>query len=242
MNNIKNSGIILLITLSFLYFLFFIKPMPQDLSYHQFADQINHFAINHFHNVISNLCFIIIGLYGLKITLDNKEISLSWYLFIISIILVGPGSAYYHFNPNNETLFWDRLPMTLGFISLSSYVLIEIFKIKKEFLFISITFLIGMICLMYWVKFDDLRFYLWVQLTPIVLLLYIALFYQTERLKKKYLFCAVVLYVLAKMTEKYDATIFEKLHYSGHSLKHLLAGLGVYSLILMYKKRSSKSL
>ncbi|MBT3812899.1 MAG: hypothetical protein HOE45_04700 [Gammaproteobacteria bacterium] len=34
------------------------------------------------------------------------------------LILVAAGSSYYHWNPNNQTLVWDRLPMTICFMSL----------------------------------------------------------------------------------------------------------------------------
>jgi hypothetical protein len=33
----------------------------------------------------------------------------------LGIFLTGFGSSYYHWNPNDDTLFWDRLPMTLCF-------------------------------------------------------------------------------------------------------------------------------
>jgi hypothetical protein len=32
--------------------------------------------------------------------------------------LTGFGSSYYHWNPNDDTLFWDRLPMTLCFMAI----------------------------------------------------------------------------------------------------------------------------
>jgi hypothetical protein len=32
--------------------------------------------------------------------------------------LVAAGSTYYHLRPDNGTLFWDRLPMTVVFVSL----------------------------------------------------------------------------------------------------------------------------
>jgi hypothetical protein len=41
-----------------------------------------------------------------------------WYVLFAGITLVSFGSAYYHWSPNDTILFWDRLPMTIGFIGL----------------------------------------------------------------------------------------------------------------------------
>lgn len=41
-----------------------------------------------------------------------------WLFFFIAVVLVGFGSAWYHHQPANASLVWDRLPMTLAFASL----------------------------------------------------------------------------------------------------------------------------
>ena len=33
------------------------------------------------------------------------------------MLLTAVGSSYYHLAPDNERLFWDRLPMTIAFSS-----------------------------------------------------------------------------------------------------------------------------
>lgn len=40
-------------------------------------------------------------------------------IFFVGVLLTGLGSAYYHWRRDNATLFWDRLPMTIGFMALS---------------------------------------------------------------------------------------------------------------------------
>eukprot|EP01124_Arcella_intermedia_P027578 TRINITY_DN5430_c0_g2_i2.p1 TRINITY_DN5430_c0_g2~~TRINITY_DN5430_c0_g2_i2.p1 ORF type:complete len:216 (+),score=45.51 TRINITY_DN5430_c0_g2_i2:253-900(+) len=40
-----------------------------------------------------------------------------WLLFFLSYFFVSIGSAYYHWRPNNWSLVWDRLPMTLCFMT-----------------------------------------------------------------------------------------------------------------------------
>src|SRR5580692_4375224 len=43
-----------------------VPPIPQDQSYHQFADQRTLFGVRNFWNVVSNLPFIAVGAAGLS--------------------------------------------------------------------------------------------------------------------------------------------------------------------------------
>ena len=43
---------------------------------------------------------------------------LPYVVFFIGMLLTAVGSSYYHLEPDNERLFWDRLPMTIAFMSL----------------------------------------------------------------------------------------------------------------------------
>ena len=47
---------------------------------------------------------------------SNTEIAIV--IYFSGVALVALGSAYYHEDPENETLFWDRLPMTIAFMAL----------------------------------------------------------------------------------------------------------------------------
>ena len=40
----------------------------------------------------------------------------SWFVFFLGVALVFLGSGYYHYAPNDDSLVWDRLPMTVAFI------------------------------------------------------------------------------------------------------------------------------
>jgi len=54
------------------------------------------------------------------------------------------------------------------------------------------------------------------------------------------LWLAAVLYALAKVTEALDAQIFSLTRWiSGHTLKHLLAALAVYSVLRHLMKRAA---
>lgn len=222
------------------YFFAFGEKWEQDPSFHNFADSHDMMGLFNFHNVTSNLPFCIVAYLGIKDYFNDKaNYTISWLAFFVGVFLVGPGSAYYHYNPNNDTLVWDRIPMTIAFMGITSAAFCNLYKIKEEakVLFPLIALGIGSVIL--WHFTNDLRVYAWVQITPILTMFYIAFAYPTEKLKPKYLVGAILFYVLAKTTEKYDQQIFDMIHYSGHSIKHLLASITVLILVRMNKRQAS---
>jgi hypothetical protein len=64
-------------------------------------------------NVLSNIPFVIIGIIGLVIFAKHTDSYLpktAMICFFIAVVLTGFGSAYYHIEPNNTNLVWDRIP------------------------------------------------------------------------------------------------------------------------------------
>jgi hypothetical protein len=223
--------------LSLAIILVFLSPMKQDPHYHEFADTCAHMGIFNFHNVFSNILFTVFSFLGFRHYLhDKKGRGISWLVFLIGVFLVAPGSAYYHYNPTNQTLIWDRIPMTMAFMGLTAFAFTEVFQLKREWPVLLLFLAIGFYSIFHWIIFNDLRIYGWVQLTPILVYLYMAIFLPTPSLRPKYLGVAVLFYLLAKATEHNDLFIYNLLGYSGHSLKHILASFSVFSLIEMKKR------
>jgi hypothetical protein len=219
--------------------MFFVAPIPQDPHYHMFSDQRTICGINHFWNVISNLPFLIVGIYGLwrlpQIQIPN--IKLAYVIFCVGVILVCFGSGYYHYNPNSHTLVWDRLPMTIAFMALFSLLLHErVLKNPKTFSLIPLL-LIGAASVFYWDWTEsqgqgDLRFYALVQFLPILLIPLILWLYPKFYFDSRLLLWAFVFYFLAKLLEHFDQNIFSFLgEMSGHSLKHVSAAIAVLFII-----------
>ena len=94
--------------------LLLLPPITQDQSYHRFADPRAFFGMPNFWNVVSNLPFIAVGVVGLR-QFHRDPATL---VIFLGIFLTGFGSSYYHWNPSDRTLFWDRLPMTLCFMAI----------------------------------------------------------------------------------------------------------------------------
>ena len=95
--------------------------IPQDQSYHGFADQRTLLGVPNGADVLSNLAFALVGIFGLAGLLSHRRLRFNasteagLWLIAVGIIGTAVGSAWYHLNPTNATLFWDRLPMTVVF-------------------------------------------------------------------------------------------------------------------------------
>ena len=218
-----------------------LQPIIQDLSYHDFADDRQFFGVPKFFNVISNIPFALFGIIGVLYCRNfrRKEADWSWMTLFIGVTLVSIGSGYYHLNPGNDTLVWDRLPMTIGFMGLFIAILSEYVNPKIETYFLVPAILLGLLSVLIWQLTDDLRFYIWVQFFPILSIPIVLWLYKSRYTHVRFLLYALIFYLFAKLFEFYDSGIFSLLweQFSGHSLKHILASLSVLSLYVMLKKR-----
>jgi len=105
-----------------------LPPIPQDPIYHIYADQRTVMGIPNFWNVVSNLPFLLLGLIGVATIAMNRtpgflpELKTIYLIFFAGVFLTGLGSAYYHLNPVNSTIIWDRLALTILFMAFFSAV------------------------------------------------------------------------------------------------------------------------
>ncbi len=215
--------------------LLLLPAIPQDQSYHLFADQRTLLGISHFWNVISNLPFIAVGGVGLWQFRRNPATA----VLFLAILLTGFGSSYYHLNPNDRTLFWDRLPMALGFMAILAIVIEERLDARTGAMLLWPLLAIAVFSLLVWRWTDDLRLYAWVQFFPIVALLVIFLTRPPKYTGTRYWILAAALYVLAKLFEFYDDAIYSiGSIVSGHTLKHLAAAAACFMILRYFQTRS----
>jgi Ceramidase len=214
--------------------LLLLPPIPQDQSYHQFADQRAIFGIPNFWNVVSNLPFLAVGAAGLwRFRNDPATVVL-----FLGIFLTGIGSSYYHWNPNDRTLFWDRLPMTLAFAAILALVVAERVNARAGAMLLWPALAIGLFSLLLWLWTDDLRLYFWVQFFPGLALLLLFLMCSPKYTGTYYWIIAAGLYALAKVFEFSDHAIFSAGYLlSGHTLKHLSAAAACFTILRYFETR-----
>jgi len=230
-----------------------LPRMAQPQDYHNFADQRTFLAVPNFLNVISNAPFLIAGVWGLMVVLGLRESASRpfimpverWPYVILSVgvALTCFGSAYYHLAPSNARLVWDRLPMTLGFMSLLSAIVMERVNLHAGLVALGPLMLLGLASVVQWYVSEmrgagDLRLYLMVQFYTLVLILLILWLFPARYTRGADMVVAMGFYVLAKICELLDRQIFQLGHIiSGHTLKHLAAALGVYWIFRMLARR-----
>src|SRR5688572_14452525 len=89
-----------------------LPPQPQSQAYHRMADGRTLLGIPNALNVLSNLPFVAVGLYGLarlgpgrspNAFRDARE-RWPYAVFFVGLALTGLGSAYYHLEPGDARL------------------------------------------------------------------------------------------------------------------------------------------
>lgn len=233
--------ILVIVILGSLFWILSLEPISQNTAYHSFADTRVFFSIPNFLDVVTNLPFLVVGIVGIRFCLGMQEsgIRSSWIVFFTGVTLVGIGSAYYHLSPDNESLVWDRLPMTIGFMGLFVALLGEYLGNRIAVLLLYPAVGLGLATVMYWNFTDDLRPYYWVQLVPLITIPTVMALFQNKSSHQWLLLVGLGWYALAKLTESYDMALFlgtEEL-LSGHSMKHLFAAAGICSVLIMLQRR-----
>lgn len=226
--------------------LIMLQPaMPQDVTYHAFADARSYIGIPNFFDVTSNLPFLIVGAAGVMHCRSGDVAGYrpGWLTLFAGVAMISLGSGYYHLSPDNRTLVWDRLPMTIGFMGLFVALLSDYLRPRIGRTLLLPALLTGMFSVFYWHFTDDLRLYYWVQFMPLLTVLVVVFLFRPSYSRQWMLIASLGFYMLGKFAELYDREIFAFLQgsVSGHTLKHLLSAAGCLTLLLMLVNREPVS-
>lgn len=240
------EALLLLIGLAVIIAAAMFNPIAQDPDYFEFADQQRWLGIPNFLNVISNLPFLLIGAAGLRwATRMPPGARTAWLIFFAGIVLTAFGSAYFHMRPDNASLVWDRLPMTISFMSLFSIILGDYVSPKLGERLLLPLLAAGAASVAWWAWTEsqgagDLRPYAIVQFLPLLLIPVILMLYRGRSGLGVYLGWMLGFYAAAKLAEYYDQDLFTSTRLiSGHSIKHLLAACAPAALLLGLRRRQS---
>ncbi len=227
----------------------FVKPIAQNICYHAFADARSYFGIPNFWNVISNVPYFFFGGAGVLYLVKQKsnpvfkKSSIGSTVFFAGVFLISFGSAYYHAWPDNETLVWDRLPMTIAFMGFFSAMIADFINERWGKILLLPLVAIGAFSVFYWQYTErcccgDLRLYAIVQFLPMLLIPLIVVLFKTKTENTKYLWLMMLAYLAAKFFEAGDEVIYLRTPFlSGHTLKHFAASLAPLCYLLHLKRR-----
>ena len=199
-------------------------PIAQFADYHNFADQRTLVGVPHAFDVLSNAGFAIVALWGWRVVLRGR--SYGYALFVVSLLLTAIGSSFYHLAPGDARLVWDRLPIALACAGLLAAVRAESRGRRNDAVETVALALAAVASVYWWNLTGDLRPYLFLQALPLVLAPLWQWIYKAPRERRAAFAIAISVYVLAKLAELADHTVYSTTGLvSGHTIKHLLATL-----------------
>jgi hypothetical protein len=224
--------------------------IPQPLEYMRFADERTLIGVPNAQNVLSNLGFLLVGLWGMAAvaarrgTFAESVERLPYLIFFLGVTLTCFGSAYFHSAPSHATLVWDRLPMTIAFTALFAALLGERTSVRLGLVCLPVFMLAGLGSVLYWIASEnagrgDLRPYIFVQYFPLLGIPLLFALFRPRYTRGADIFLVIAFYIVAKLCEGFDRAIYAASAnlVGGHALKHIFAAVGVWFVLRMLEKR-----
>ncbi len=216
-----------------------------NLGGHHFVDGRTWLGIPNAADVLSNLPFAAIGVWGLALQANTDKASQPFLgresfvltLFFIGLIFTAIGSMLYHLAPSDNSLLWDRAGMAFAFAGMLGVAASERVSARSGIWLGLGGLLAGALALVVWSKTSDVLPWMVLQFGSLALILILAVTRKHAKSLGVSLYAVVAWYALAKVFESNDHAIFEVTgHFiSGHTLKHLAASLAALPIIRALK-------
>ena len=183
-------------------------------------------------DVLSNLAFLAMGVWGLERLRARHDwpVGASW--FFVGLILTCLGSTFYHLAPDEpQRLVADRLGMAVAFAGCLGIAVSERISLRAGEAVLVLMMIGGLLAA--WVARENLTPWVVVQFGGMALAVALALTRPRPGALGVPLGGVIVFYVLAKLFELGDETVFEATGHiiSGHTLKHLAAASAAWPVI-----------
>lgn len=228
-----------------------LPPLAQPPAYHDFADQRACWGVPRCLDTVSNALFVLAGTIGLllmrragRVGFRERHEAIPYRLLFLGAVLIGFGSGYYHLDPDNERLLWDRLAMMLTFMAWFAAIVGERVGPRAGLRLLPLFLAAGLGSVAWWGWSEargagDLRFYLLVQLIPVLLVPLLLRLYPPRYSGDRAIFAVIGLYLLSLLFDLGDRAVFEFTggRISGHTLKHVIAAAAVLAVALHLRRR-----
>jgi hypothetical protein len=219
-----------------------LPVFAQPQSFHDYADQRMWLGVPHAADVLTNLPFLLIGALGLRLTsqviVADRRAACAYALLFLGVLLTAFGSAWYHLNPNDGTLVWDRLPMALGFAGLVAATLAD--RAPQRAIPFALALASGAAAtVIYWHATANLLPYLVMQACSMAVVLVTTAWIASGYSLAGRVYWAAGIYALALICERLDHLVYASSNgiVSGHSLKHLAAAAAIAVIYTMLRNR-----
>jgi hypothetical protein len=203
--------------------------------FHEYADRRSFLGIPNALDVLSNAPFVVVGLLGLGLVARRRAARPPRWLFAVafaSVLGVGLGSSLYHLHPTDETLLWDWLPLATMFAAFLAIVLADRVHPAAGTRLGPLLCAIAAGSALLWYATGDMRCYVLVQLLGVVTLALALVLFPPGRMPTRTLIAALGAYLVARLFTAHDGRILAAIGVSGHTLKHLAAGLATGLLLI----------
>ncbi len=209
---------------------------------HAFIDARGFFGIPNCMDVLSNLPFLLGGIWGLIALHRAKQVAAPLQnaarVFFIGLIFTCLGSSFYHWAPSDAGLMIDRLGMAIAFAGIISLAAGSRLGAAVSSRATPVLLLLAPLAAIAAYTLQNVLPWAIVQFGGMALIVWLSCLPRSKQIPSMHLGALIALYALAKLFEAQDAPIFELTQgvISGHSLKHLAASLAAVPVILALRK------
>jgi hypothetical protein len=215
-------------------------PAPAHAHGGMFADARTVLHIPHALDVLSNLPFLLFGVWGLAglrpaLPAPQRQAVVVFFLGLLATWL---GSSYYHLAPSPWGLMWDRLGMGVAFAGVLGLAVAERVSPRAALATTFVTLVSAMAASIWCYASGDVLPWACIQFGGMLLVLVCAcLPRQVQSLGVRWL-VLVAIYAAAKLLEGADAAVFyaSREWVSGHSLKHVVASLAALPVLAALRR------
>ena len=252
MIKLKKLELMLMVAVAALLTIAVLGPaIAQPAHQHAFADQRAWHGIPFAMDVLSNLLFAVWGLAGLVCWLgllvqakerhtktmhnktshikQNTEHALAG-LFFAGLVATAAASSYYHWQPDDIGLGFDRLGMAVAFAGLLGLAVASRISHRAGAAIAAAMLLLGPLSVWFWFVSSNVMPWLVVQFGGMALILWLAFNKPLHGALQVRWGAVIAVYAAAKFLELADHQIYELTSHaiSGHSLKHLVASFAAW--------------
>jgi predicted membrane channel-forming protein YqfA (hemolysin III family) len=203
-------------------------------------------------NVVTSVPFLVLGLAGLlRLHIARGRTrtppDLALVVFLLSLVMVGMGSVFYHWSPSTDHLLWDRLPIAVCLAAFACAMANVYSESRMGGVLLVPAVLVAVSSVLYWhVSWarghEDLRPYIAVQVCSAMWAGLVVFSRPAQNAGIAGLRLALIAYTAARISELFQQQIYNASGVDlGHPLKHLLVAFAAFMVLRSLAQASGQT-